>query len=98
MIPARPDRPTLEELRRSWVVTTGFLEAARQEVAPQMLAEYEECISHNELELALDELEQIGEDSAVTQSFWHNLISAAENMGLSANAVRFRRKLNKAKE
>ena len=77
--------------------TTGSPEAVHWDFTPkrlERLAEYEEYLAHNELELALDELEQIGEEGVRSISYWQNLLAAADNMGLAKHAVRYRRKLN----
>ena len=42
----------------------------------------DEWLDHNELELALDELEAIGEDNKMPPAYWRELLSAATRMGL----------------
>lgn len=54
------------------------------------LAEYENCLDHNELELALDELIFLGDDRDVPVTYWSLLLEAAEAMGLSRHAARIR--------
>jgi len=93
LIPPKPERPTREELLQSWSVTTSYLEAAGKEIEGNRLATYRDWLAHNELELALDELEGLGEPIQ-TVLFWQNLLSAADNMGLAEHAARYRRKLD----
>ncbi len=52
-------------------------------------ARLDEWLDHNELELALHELEAIGQESAAPQSFWLMLQSAAERMGLEEDAAEY---------
>ena len=51
-----------------------------------------EWLGHNELELALDELESLGEDNPAPPKFWEALRSAAERMGLAERADRLGRR------
>jgi hypothetical protein len=48
------------------------------------------------MELALDELEDLGLTNAPPAEFWHRLMYAAENMELSDRAVDFKRKMERA--
>jgi len=57
---------------------------------------FEECLRHNEMELALDELEDLGLTNAPPPEFWRQLVQAAENMGLSERATDFERRMGKA--
>jgi len=57
---------------------------------------FEECLRHNEMELALDELEDLGLTNAPAPEFWRQLMQAAENMGLSERATDFERRMGKA--
>ena len=90
---------TLEE---SWRSTTRHLESARvhlpldlpAHVEFESLVRYEEWLSHNELELAFDELEGIGVEVDCRQStFWSELLAAAEEMSLPKHAERCRQRL-----
>jgi hypothetical protein len=54
------------------------------------LAQYEEWLDHNELELALDELADLGWANRSPQEFWECLGQAAGNMGLHECAARLR--------
>lgn len=82
----------------SWNITRLHLDNARN-LLPSSLLEsgsieaYEELLSHNELELAFDELEMLGEASSSSSEFWQELLAAAENMGLIEQAERCRTKL-----
>ena len=95
MIPPRPQRPTPNELRQSWDVTVRFLEKAKTDLPVEKLSEYEHCLAHNELELAFDELERIGEEAPRSVEFLKALIAAAENMGLELRASALRRTLDR---
>ena len=95
------DRAALE---RSWAVTAGHLNAARAQLpevpAPgadgATLSGFEECLRQNELELALDELEDLGLTNAPSAEFWRHLARAAENMELSDRAADFKRNIGAA--
>ena len=92
------------ELERSWATTAKHLNAARNQLpkvpAPgadgATVSGFEECLRHNEMELALDELEDLGLTNAPGPEFWRQLMQAAENMGLSERAADFERKIGKA--
>ncbi len=47
-----------------------------------------EWLGHNELELALEELEALGEDNAAPRDFWEALASVAERMNLAEHKAR----------
>ena len=92
------------ELERSWATTARHLNAARNQL-PKVLAPgaegatvsgFEECLRHNEMELALDELEDLGLTNEPPPEFWRQLVQAAENMGLSERATDFERRMRKA--
>ena len=83
-----------ERLVKQWEVTKTLLATAAAEVSDaQGISEYQEYIDYNELELALNALEAIGDGSAVSPDFWWNLKKAAEVMGLRSHyaALRSRR-------
>jgi hypothetical protein len=91
------------ELERSWTATAKHLNAARNQL-PKVLAPgaegatvsgFEECLRHNEMEFALDELEDLGLTNAPPPEFWRQLVQAAENMGLSERATDFERRMGK---
>lgn len=82
----------VSELHESWRRTRAHLERARALLAddPQ-LARYQEFLDQNELELALDELEQVGEGAPV--EYWTALHAAAEEMGLAEHSARLHRRI-----
>ena len=88
------------ELEMSWATTAKYLNAARDQLpavpAPgadgATLSGFEECLQRNEMELALDELEDLGLTNAPPAEFWRQLMRAAENMGLSERAADLQRK------
>jgi len=92
------------ELQDSWRRTTAFLRDARSHlseaaegICADEIAEFEDYLSHNELELALDSLE-----AAVFKSPGENLrllellLSAAESMELTGHAARYRTEIERA--
>jgi hypothetical protein len=89
------------ELEQSWAVTVQLLEAARAllpgdpAAGPDggTLMGYQEYLGHNELELALDELADVGAGNSAPAEFWSKLGRAAENMGLKGHVAKFERKL-----
>lgn len=72
-----------ERLLKQWQVTEALFWQAATEIdgAPEFAA-CKEYLSFNELELALDVLEDAGNHNTVTRDFWWNLKKAAEVMGL----------------
>ena len=83
---------TSPDLWKRWKVTEAHLEHARgllpspsPEAAAEyerLLAEYRSFLEHNELELALDRLEELGDLVPCRGGFWRNLERAAESMDL----------------
>jgi hypothetical protein len=55
------------------------------------ISEYEEYLSHNELELACDMLESYAESHPIGKEFWIPLRDAAAKMQLSDRALRYER-------
>jgi hypothetical protein len=49
-------------------------------------------LDHNELGLALDELELLGLDNAAQDAFWKTLVCAAARMGLTEKQARLTRR------
>lgn len=94
------DRTALE---RSWRITREHLEAARNQLPANLasgaegatVADYEHYLEHNELELALDELADIGYTNAPPPEFWRSLIRAAENMSLNDRISLYEQELRK---
>jgi hypothetical protein len=84
------------ELWKSWKVTEAHLRHARkrlsqplkekQENFQNLLRFYENYLEHNELELALDVLEELGQLTSCQGSFWRDLERAAATMGLTHKA------------
>jgi hypothetical protein len=56
-----------------------------------LLARYHEFLEHNEFELALDTLEEIGNLVACRGGFWRDLERAAENMALVERLPKLRK-------
>ena len=89
------------ELERSWATTGRHLRAAREllhDEAPPgadgaSIAGFEQCLSQNEMELALDELEDLGLTSSPPPEFWRHLMYAANNMALADRAAEYRRRM-----
>ena len=89
------------DLQESWDITRRHLERARHLLADSSkkeaegsLTAFEEFLSHNELELARDELEMIGMGQPCPPEFWREMLAAAENMQLFEKAKRCRAKLS----
>jgi hypothetical protein len=57
------------------------------------VARLDEWLDHNELELALDELESLGVDNAAPPAYWQVLMSAAVRMGLADHTVRLKQRI-----
>ena len=80
------------ELWKRWKVTERHLEHARGLLPPaspdvageyeRLLTEYRSYLEHNELELALDTLQDLGDLVACCGGYWRNLERAAESMQL----------------
>src|SRR5450432_2154299 len=94
--------PNMEraELEMSWATSGAHLRAAR-ELLPELpvagvdgasVDGFEECMRHNELELALDELEDLGLANAPQPQFWSELALAAANMELTDRAIDLHRR------
>lgn len=89
--------------KRNWATTCAHLGAARRELPESpvagaqgaTVASYENFLEHNELELALDELADMGLTNAPGAKFWLHLKRAAENMGLSERTTALERELRK---
>jgi hypothetical protein len=80
------------ELVKRWRITETLLERARRALpgasahdvqkCAALLARYREFLDDNELELALDILEELGHLISARGGFWCDLERAAENMNL----------------
>src|SRR5262245_12598005 len=80
------------ELSKRWKVTQAHLEHARELLPPaphsaravykRLLSDYRSYLDHNELELALDMLQELGDLVPCRGGYWRNLERAAETMEL----------------
>jgi hypothetical protein len=96
---------TSEELLRSWKRTKGFLRDARSHfsgtaegICADDLRTFEEYLEHNELELALDLLDDAFDKSEMGS--WHVLelmALAAASMGLIDRQQRYDRRISDAR-
>lgn len=92
---------TQSELWKRWQVTKSHLRFATQ-LLPNLLTQndgedsakdigtidaYNKYLEHNELELALDQLEGLGELNTIPPAYWMNLANAAETMDLHERAT-----------
>ena len=92
------------ELQESWRRTTELLRDARSHlseaaegICADEIAEFEDYLSHNELELALDSLEAaVFRSPCETLRILELLIAAAESMGLAQHASRYRAEIERA--
>ena len=92
-------------LIKRWKISETLLKRAH-EALPRLNSESErgaalekeftEYLQHNEHELALDALEELGGLTAPRGGFWKDLIRAAENMELTHRIPRFQQKFNEA--
>jgi hypothetical protein len=90
-----------DELIKSWAISLHHLAASRFYVPEQLPnTEAEESwinaqsfLHRNELELALEALQELGELCTAPSAFWLELLSAAENMSLAEQATAIRQKL-----
>ncbi len=91
------------ELERNWAVTSKHLSAARAllrddiPTAPDgaTLKGFEDCLRQNEMEFALDELEDLGLACHPVAEFWRHLMYAAENMALTERAAEFKQRMQR---
>ena len=89
------------DLQKSWEITSRHLEAAfnqlplsiKEEPSVGSVERFHEWLAHNELELALDELEGLGQLNNCSSEFWRELLAAARNMNLRDHVARYERKL-----
>ncbi|HFQ4961094.1 TPA: hypothetical protein ACGUPM_004623 [Vibrio vulnificus] len=86
-------------LEKSWKITITYLNAARRKLPEEMVfleakeaeKDFNEYLKHNELELAMNALDDMGLLSNAPDEFWFDLELAASNMGLLVEAKRFNR-------
>src|SRR5262245_7561067 len=91
-----------DDLAKSWAITRKHLQRAQQQLSSlptitvETLSQLVEYLDENELELALDELAEIGaalehEGTArCPDEFWDELVHAAINMKLEKRAEQLR--------
>jgi hypothetical protein len=94
------------ELQKRWKMIEAQLDAACKimptpppEVSERyatLLGEYQEFIAHNELECALDMLQEIGELVPCRGGFWRNLERAAKTMELLGRVPYLHRRFEEA--
>lgn len=94
------------KLIKSWKVTEALLERAKRalpeptaenkEEYQNLLSKYRQFLEHNELELALDILEELGGLVHCRGGFWRDLERAAENMNLKDRVPKLRKKFSEA--
>ncbi len=90
------------ELWKRWKVTFAHLKHARQKLAEptvenqaeyqRLLSDYHDYLEHDELELALDCLEELGDLTNSRGSFWQDLERAARTMQLTSRVLHFHQK------
>ena len=83
------------DLRQHWAAVEQRLRAARDALIASTtdLAQFEEYLQHNELELALDELEALAERELASPAFWSEMQHAADAIELHGHAARYRLRL-----
>jgi hypothetical protein len=94
------------KLRKSWKITETLLERARRALPASfaaheqqyaaLLIQYGEFVAHNEFELALNVLEELGDLVSCRGGFWRNLERAAENMSLVEKLPNLRKRFSEA--
>ena len=94
---------TQPELQRNLATTAKHLASARallrDDLPPNAdgasLQGFEECLRKNEMEFALDELEDLGLACHPVSEFWRHLMFAAENMQLTDRAAEFKQRMQR---
>ena len=96
------EQDRLKRLKESWKITEQHLEAARALLPSPLiecpeaewgsLKQFEEYLAANELEMAMDQLEGMGEANDCTAEFWQELVAAAENMEQTKRADYYQEK------
>lgn len=85
-------------LIEKWEITRQYLVTARSFLPDDPICieggasagGFRDWLDHNELELALDELEMLADANAVGPRFWAAMLAAANEMGLHLHAARYR--------
>ncbi len=81
--------------KAQWEHARGLLPAASSETAAQyerLLSDYTSYLDHNELELALDMLQELGDLVRCRGGYWRNLERAAESMELRGRTAYLRQR------
>jgi hypothetical protein len=94
---------TRAELERNLAITSKHLVAARGLLRDDLptgadgatLKGFEDCLRQNEMEFALDELEDLGLTCHPVAEFWKHLMYAAENMELTDRATEFKQRMQR---
>lgn len=94
------------ELLKPWKVTQANLEHARAMLPPpspeiaseyqRLLLNYTEYLDHNELELAMNVLQDIGNLVPCRGGYWRNLERAAKTMRLDHRIPYFRKRFEQS--
>jgi len=94
-----------EASKSSWQMARDCLQAARALLPKRpttrgpgaevfgSLEQYREYLEHSELELALEELESLGELNAMPGSFWRLLKQAADGLQMPEHSAYYSRKM-----
>jgi hypothetical protein len=82
------------DLPKLWGLIRADLARARDSLpnhaaSHKVIAQYQEFLNHNELELACDMLEAYAEDQEVRKEFWFSLRDAAARMNLADRVRRY---------
>ena len=89
-----------EKLQKIWMTAAAKLRHARQmlpgDVSPAELTQFDEYLDHKELELALQELEQIGRKYKCLGGFWRNMQRVADTMNLTQDAECYRQEFDRS--
>lgn len=88
-------------LINSWAITLRHLAASRYYLPEQLQdseavalwQEIEGFLHHNELGLALDDLEILGNHVSAPVEYWRELLLAAQNIGSKEHVARLQSKL-----
>ena len=87
----------MSNLKEIWGEVTNLLQEARGYLSPESSlieeindSEFRSYLEHNELELALDEIERLSDDfEPLPREFWQCLVKAANRMELSDHSKRY---------
>jgi hypothetical protein len=80
-----------DDLIESWSRTRRHLDRAWVQLPPGAdPAAYREFLDHNELELAMEALADVGNVQEAPTLFWEALADAADQMQLNASATEYR--------